>query len=526
MSKYLAISALIFLSGLKTYGQATILKNSVDSSVTIKTVTISPFKDNVDQIYAKPLTQQMNIILQEDKVWDVRSFPDTVKFSPEQFEDQPTNVTAALKKASTDALITARVTKGPRGITIRLNLFSGAQGLLLSQEILQDYQGFEIADLRTQLANMYAKLKAKMPYTGLLLSRKGQLVTIGVGRNQNIKEGSDLSVIQIIKLNRHPKFQFLISAEKEIIGRVHVDKVEDSLTFGTITLERSEGVIQAGMKFLAPEFVQYPAASSAGDGKLNSDLSARADSPLALGQSPKEWVPESAPSFGKAGILLGLGTYTVSNNLSTAGGVSGTSAITPSIHLDGELWLTTNWIAGVDLRQFVAQVPNGLSGSSPGNINVSTMQTTLQFGYNFLIADQFFGPKIQILGGYSKLSASVDDSSPTAYTSTSFSGMAFGLGGSFPVSEETPLTLGAKMLYFLSPTVSETPVTSGASSSAQITTFSGYGVYRWTEHMNLRGELVYDMFSASFTGSGTRSQRASSSSHAMTTFAGGIEYLF
>lgn len=125
------------------------------------------------------------------------------------------------------------------------------------------------------------------------------------------------------------------------------------------------------------------------------------------------------------------------------------------------------------------------------------------------------------------MQATVDDSSPTAFTSMNFGGMALGLAGSFPVSEETPITLGAKLMYYLTTSVDESPVSSGSSSSAKISTFSGFGTYKYTEHINLRGEIMYDLFSASFSGTGSRgADSATSASHTLTTVAAGVEYLF
>jgi hypothetical protein len=256
-------------------------------------------------------------------------------------------------------------------------------------------------------------------------------------------------------------------------------------------------------------------------------LGERADSKVALGDHPTEWVPKESPSLGKFSFMLGLGDYAVNNTLGSVGAVNSSQMPTPSLHLDGELWFTQTWFADLTLRQYLLSLSNGYPGSSPGRISVSSTQTTLQFGYNFLLADDFFGPKFQLLGGYSKFASTVDTSSPPAYTSLSFSGMALGMAGSLPITEELPLTIGAKLMYYLSTSVDESPVTSGSSSSGHITSFSLFGTYRWTEHMNFRGELMYDLFNASFSGTGTRgANSASSASHTLTTLAGGIEYLF
>lgn len=517
----------LFLFSSQTYGQKTILKSSVDESLSIKTITVAPMVDNVSQIYAKPLTLHLRSIVENDRQWVLQTYPDEIKNSPEEFEDKPATVKAALQNAKADALLSSRLTKGPNGISIKLNLFLAKDGLLLAQETLQDYSGFEISDLQAQLGNLYSQLKSKLPYAGTVLSRKNRQVTVNLGTDQGLKDGSELSVVQIIKVVRHPKFHFVVSTEKEIIGKIQIDKAEESLSFGTIVLERSENVLKPGMKVVPINFVVYPPTSKSPDGKILNDLSQRPDSQLSLGENPREWVPAGSPSLGKIGLMLGLGSYAVNNTLSSVGAVNGSQTPTPSIHLDGELWLTTNWYVNLGLRQYILSIDNSYAGSGPGKIGVSSTQTTLQGGYNFLLQDTFFGPKFQILGGYSKFASTVDTSSPMAYTSLSFSGLALGLAGSLPVSEEMPLTVGAKLMYYLNTSVDESPVNSGSSTSGKITSFSMFGTYRWTEHMNIRGELMYDLFSASFSGTGSRgADSATSASHALTTFAGGIEYLF
>ncbi len=509
-----------------TFAQSTILKNSVDSSISIKTVIVSPIFDNVSQIYAKPLTSQLRNIVAEDHQWDLRSWPEAIKNSPEDFEDHPESVRAALKKASADAMISTRLTKGPRGISIRMNLFLARDGLLLSQENLTDYAGFEITDLRNQLITQYGKLKAKLPYSGVILSRKGQQITVNMGAQQGVRENSEVSVIQVIKLDRHPRFKFVVTSEKEIIGRIHIDKVEEDLSFGTLILERTENVVQPGMKLIPINFVAYPGAIKGGDGKAVNQMNQRPDSQLSLGDHPREWVPQNAPTLGKVGLMIGLGSYALSNTLSTVGAVESAANIAPSIHVNGELWLTTNWFVDFGLKQYVFSVDNSYPGSRPSRLSVSTMSSSVNVGYNFLMADQFFGPKFQLSGGFMKVSSVIDSSSPTAFTSMNFGGMSLGFGGSFPVSQETPVILGAKMLYFLTNTFNESPVTSGDSSAGKITTFSFYGTYQMSEHINIKSELMYDLYSATFSGPGTRPNTASSASHTLTTLAGGIEYLF
>ncbi len=520
---------LVFLTLLTipTFAQKTLFTSSVDKDLTIKSITVAPIVDNISGIYAKPLSEHLKALVAQDKQWKQIDFPADVKATPEELEDKPESVKNILKKTKADALISTRISKGPKGLTLRMNLFSGKEGLLLAQQILSDYTGFETAELKNQVAINYESLKRKLPYDGTVLSRRGLLVTIDLGSNQGLKEDQDLTAIQILKVGRHPKFHFLINTEKEILGKIKVKKVEENLSFGTVVTERDEGSLVPGQKFIVENFVRYPDVPITNEGKVLSDLSQRKDTPVAFGEKAREWLPETTPTYGKVEVLFGLSNYQISNNLSSAGGVSATSSLTPAIEVGGEMWFNPNWFAEATLRQFIFSVSNPYPNSSPGKLNVSTSQYTLLGGYNFLVADQFFGPKMQLLGGYSKMTSFIDQSTPVAFTTVSYSGLVFGLGGSVPLETESklPVTLGARLNFFWNPNLDESPVTSGGSSS-KITSFNAYFEFRHTQRMLFKGSIAYDLFSSTLTGSGSRSESATSISHAMTTLAGGIEYLF
>jgi hypothetical protein len=136
---------------------------------------------------------------------------------------------------------------------------------------------------------------------------------------------------------------------------------------------------------------------------------------------------------------------------------------------------------------------------------------SLEVGYNFLLRDDFFGPKIQVSGGFATYRMYVDDSQPEALTTTTFSGLLLGLGGSFPISEEKLWFIGGKLNLFLLPTLTESPHTSGSSSNLRAT-----------------GGLDFSLYSATFTGSGTRpaGDSATSISQRHTVITGGINYMF
>ncbi|HWU44635.1 MAG TPA: hypothetical protein VN132_14385, partial [Bdellovibrio sp.] len=139
--------------------------------------------------------------------------------------------------------------------------------------------------------------------------------------------------------------------------------------------------------------------------------------------------------------------------------------------------------------------------------------------------DQFFGPKIQLSAGYAVTDFKVDDSTPTAFTSMKYGGFLLGITGQFPISDEIPIDLGGKFDFYLNPRLSES-ASSGGSSSNSINAFSFFMDYRLKKRFKIRGELLFENYSSDFSGTGSRTDSASSISHKMTTLMGGIQYLF
>ncbi|HWU43040.1 MAG TPA: hypothetical protein VN132_06360, partial [Bdellovibrio sp.] len=348
--------------------------SAVDQDLAIKSIALVPTTDNVGGIYAKPIEEELRHLLNADKQWSLAEFPKDLKIKSELLDEHPEDVKKILQAGKSEAALSSKIIKGPRGISVTLTLFVGREGLPLLQESLSDYKGFEIADIKTQTDKLFENLKSRMPFRGVILSRRAQQVTLNIGSSYGLKPDSRVSVVQIIKINRHPKLKFMISTEKEVLGRVKLFKVEPYLSFGYVELEKEPGVIAVGAKVMPDEFVKYSTPVVTSSGKVLEDITQRPDKDVAFGEEPKEWVPESNPQYGKVELLAGFSSYTQNAKLNAEGSISGSNNFAPNILVRGELWLNPQWFVGLNLRQSVFSIDNGLSGSSPGKLNMSMSQ--------------------------------------------------------------------------------------------------------------------------------------------------------
>jgi hypothetical protein len=509
--------------------------SAIDQRLTIRKVTVLPATDNTDGIYARPIESLVVELVKSSHRWEFTdSKINSLAATPLELEESSQAVRTALGASEADAAILPVITRGPTGLAIRLSLFMKVDGKMLAQEITKDHSRFELADVKGVVASMYRRLIRTIPYEGLVLSRQGTRVTLNLGKADGVKVDQSVSVIQVISENRHPKFGLLISTEKEILGQIRILKVDDTLSFGVITSEKERGAIQKLAKIAGVNAVEYGSADF-GTGSLSSgsenNEGINSESDLAFGKKAKEWLPIKQPAFGLVGIKAALGTYAASTNLNSVGSLDGKSDFFPMLSINAELWLNPQWSILAEVTQGILSLSNPRGGSAPSTLNHAMSKYSMSVGYNFLIRDQFFGPKFQLRSGINFYRMFVDDSTPESFTTVNFNGYLLGLGLYFPMSDFSEIDLskwavGGEFIMTLFSKLSESPVTSGSSASNTINEFNLFLERQIAINVKARLVLDFALYSSNLSGSGTRAESATSLSQRYTSLGGGIIYQF
>jgi hypothetical protein len=197
-----------------------------------------------------------------------------------------------------------------------------------------------------------------------------------------------------------------------------------------------------------------------------------------------------------------------------------------NLKLVGEIWITPNFTAEAVLRQGVFSAGNPRAGSEPKDLSFAVSNYDFKLGYNFLILDEFFGPKIQVQAGFTQYYLYVDQTNPTAYTSSLYRGLVIGINGSFPIDPKRIWQLGAGMNLTISPAITESPKSSGSTASNTVSSYKVFGSKRAGERVELAGALDFELYASEFGGAGTRTESGVSTSQRLTTLWFGINYLF
>lgn len=510
--------SLLFILGLinSTQAQQSGFNRSIsetDQLFTFQKVSVLPFSDNAQGIFARPLESDVQNRLTQSHHVDV--VPMNIAgplMTLSELEENPEKV-KQLNTMGADGFLAGQIVKTPKGININLSLFSARDGKLFQTAQTKNFPKYGIEELKIEQAKLLQQLMKTIPYSGVVLSRDNQKVTLSLGRSDGVKEGQLVSVIQLLSAQRHPKFNFVLGFEKETIGKIRLMKVDQRLSFGQIVVEKEKGFIEKGSKIGPLEEVVYEDPMMATPAQGNAE--------------EKIWRPLPAPSFGQIGAMVGLSAFSRNTNIQNDNSYDASNSFAPLVGLAGELWLTPQWSIHGKMRQAIISVNNPKAGS-PSKLSQSFGAYNFDVGYMFRFGTDASAPFVEPILGFFNYKLFVDDATPQVYTSMEYSGVRLGARGMVPVTDDGSWSVGGEAYLALAANLSESPAHSGDSSKNSINQIGVFGVRRMSPRLNLRLQLDYELYSTTFSGSGNlnTNQSATSASQIYTTFTGGVYYMF
>lgn len=504
-----------------------IYQSEADQLLTIKKISVLPFSDNLQGIYSRPLENHFIESLNKFHRWDYVP-ANTVGpiLTPEELNENSQKASNLFSGMDADGFFAGRVTKGPSGVSINLSFYLKRDGKLLAEAQVKDLQRGDLSEAKQQLSELFSQIVKKIPYSGRVMSRQGNRVTLNLGQRDGVEKDQVLSVIQILNLSRHPKFNFIVSAEKEILGRVKILKVDETLCFGAIVAEKEKGAIQRDAKIAPLDFVTYPDAGLLEGNSEEARLAGQLDNQVSFGNAPTAWVPQKEPTYGQISALVGLDMFNGSTRLTSYGGLETDSMFNPAIALTGELWLTSSFTLRAILRQAIISVDNPRAGAQPSDLSLNLSYYEMTFGYNFRFGSSVWDPQAEAFIGLMHYRLYADDSLPEAFTTMEYGGTKFGLRGQLPVSSDKIWYGGGHLAMVWKPSLHESPVTSGATSENTINQFGVFGGKKLGERLKGQVSLDFELYSSNFSGLGTRTDSARTASQRHMTLGAAVYYMF
>jgi len=322
--------------------------------------------------------------------------------------------------------------------------------------------------------------EATIPYHGRVLGILGDQVTFTIPKHLKIKVGQDIRIRRYTGKTRHPLLKKVVEWDAELIARGKVKSISGEQALGIIKVYEKGDRAKIGDWVKLERFI--PQTNIDG----NSDE-----------------VNNLENQFGKLGFFTlyfdlstsSVGTNANSNN-KVAGFIYGFSA-------QVEAWITRKYFA---LGEFSKRL--GTLKEESGSPNLSSVDYTngvlkVGGGYKHLPLGFFFGPQINLYGGYAVYSYDVEESTTDGFGSNSISGFFLGVGGNMPLQKGIRLFGAAEFMPF--PNFEDDDGIYGTNKSASSLMFKAGVKYQYSPLIAIDGAFEVQNNSAKFS-SGNTSQ--------------------
>jgi hypothetical protein len=452
--------------------------------------------DNLDDIFSEFLDQEYEKYFEGQSRFVVKKISginDILKQSEVSYSTliQKTEILKKIsQKFKIESLIRTHVYKEAESYRFVLEWVYAPKGDVLSQFEFRFMDpgkdaGLRGSELPTAIQNALDQLIAKLPFLAQVTGVEGDVITVNLGRNQNVHRREIFTIYTLQAVKRHPKLNSIEEWRWQPVGRAQVDQVEDSISFAKII------ETEPGQKVIRLQ-------------KIKEVLPAPPE-PKKTVESSEE---KDIPRLGWVAGNLGLAFYSREVGTGSASSGRGGSGMGQSLDIEGLLWINSRWLAQLSLGGALLKYsPIDLSTSTETGTSYSGTSSQLRIaaGYALFPAKTIFDTIGWVHMGYRSTSYTLP-SLITDFTGSSSIGSLFlGVGGEVPFKDI--LTIQMALDLGLLKSASNVFPAYGEPASSTDLMFQFGAAYHLDDRLNVRLMFKISSQSMDFTNGESISQK-------------------
>ena len=376
-------------------------------------------------------------------------------------------------KTKAGTLIRIALTLGANTTDVKVEIIgeNGEDRYFKEQTLLKTADPSVVSQTVKNWLDIYEKT---IPYNGRIKGVLGDQFTIDIGKKSQIFSGSEITIERPTAKRQHPLLKEVIDWQTEKIAEAKVFDVGENQAQAKVT-------------------------SYEGNKKLKIDDWVRVRSTEArkvieqVNYGDKE--DNQFGKLGSIGILLNIGSGSITQSGSSERSMSG---MLVGGDLEGELWATRNWWAGLDLGKKFGSYKKDVGTFSQDSNSTSNSTARVKVGYKYLPMGFFYGPQVDLYVGYASYTYGMNSNTTDKFTEFTFSGILLGARGSLPVYEK----MRAYLLidFLLTSSYSEKVYAFGADDSSSNYRIEAGGQYAYEQNITLTAGFQILQNKANFTG--------------------------
>lgn len=373
-----------------------------DQALRLKKIFLFPSIDDVSGALAPKLDDKIAELFRKNTRFELIRDPQVLKaLSPDESSYAKAAINQDVHKEA------ARVVGADTTVLLRTrNLGSNTQFTLELRDARGNFlfieegmvPGASSMDARWALIEkLYRAMLSRLPFEGTITGRTAGTLTVDLGMG-SIKAGEEIEIARIVSAQRHPLLGTVVGTDYVRTGRAKVTTVDRVLSFAEVLEENPGEKISPGNKVLLARTAlikrgskeMEPEAPRKGFSLPKSDEADAEPNPLD-DETLKGDFDKPKPRYGMVSGNLYYGS--MSNLQSQSGVVGDYSGSGIGGDVNGELWVTRNWI-GTALLGFQSA---NLSGAT-ASIGSSSFQN-FEMAVGYRIFPEALAEGVTLTGG-------------------------------------------------------------------------------------------------------------------------------
>ena len=377
-------------------------------------------------------------------------------------------------KLKVGSLIRVSIINELNAVEVQMDVYGeNGEDLYFSEKSVLNRDDIEII---SQTINNWLDVYAKtIPYDAKINGILGDQLTLDVGKGYPIQIGQKFLVKRPITKKKHPLLHKIVDWETVTLAEGKVFNISDNQALGMVKVYKSEDKLQSGDWVRLEDLKQAVINDPTLDDKKEDE------------------------SLGTLGILsVALFGSSSSVDTSTPTGSNRMSGNLFGIDFRVEGWITRQYFVALELMRNLGSLKENSGNPDKSSVNANNGALKLTGGYKYLPIGFFYGPQIDIYGGYANYSFDLDYSATDGFGKNNIYGLLLGVAANIPINREYRFFTQAEFLPF--PTFSEDDKIYGSSSSASALDLEIGIKYQYTPRMTVDASIETMSRKAKFSG--------------------------
>lgn len=372
------------------------------------------------------------------------------------------------------------------GSVIRVGIINEVDGVELQTEIYGE-NGEDLyfsekmsleeddVDLIATTVNNWLNLYAKtIPYDAKVNGILGDQLTLDVGKGYPIQVGQKFVVKRMTGKKQHPLLKKIVDWDSEVLAEGSIFSISDNQALGMVKVYKQDKKLVAGDWVRLMDEKQDVITEKEGDKKED-------ETPGVLG----------ILSLAFFGTSSSVDTTTASGSRRMSGNLLG-------LDFRAEGWITRQWFGAIEVVQALGMMKKSSGTADKSSIDANYEVYKFSGGYKYLPIGFFFGPQIDIYGGYSAITHDTGFSEDDGFGKHTFNGLLIGTAANVPLNREFRFFAQAEFMPF--PSFKDDDGVYDNVKSVSVMELEMGVKYNYTPRMTLDGSIEAISHKAKFDG--------------------------